>query len=465
MRFTKTLIAAAIASSALVGCDGDTIVVPSPAPVVSEVKVAAFNLSFDRSTFEDLVNEMSLTAEEQAPLVAAYLDGTIAEDLETTAAKVIQIRNVAAIIQKNRPDVLMMGEYNNDGSGEDLTALKGFQDNYLSVAQSIDGAGGEANLEPIEYPFAESYATNTGLNTEFDLDNNGTAGAMPGDAWGFGFYHGQYAFALMSKYEIDTANTRTFQNFKWKDMPDAINPTIINCDDLSNVPGMSCGDSWYNDEEWAEVRMSSKNHVDAPIIIPTADGETVIHLLLSHPTPPVFEDLALKNKYLNQAEVQFWADYINNESYIYDDAGTTGGLMAGEHFVVMGDLNLDAAPGAGDGFTETMKALHDDALVNQNVTNGPLYPTSFGAAEYAANRSSAHPYPNRITAEFYNPYGGINADHTIPSASLNVIDSGVYWAASYEEGRKLFNDARIGQYGSGKDISSDHRMVWLKIDL
>ncbi|GIU04304.1 hypothetical protein TUM4261_03950 [Shewanella sp. c952] len=96
------------------------------------------------------------------------------------------------------------------------------------------------------------------------------------------------------------------------------------------------------------------------------------------------------------------------------------------------------------------------------MTNGDLYPTSFGTAEYAADRSSEHPYPNRITAEFHTAFGGINADHAIPSASLNIVDSGVYWQASYQEGRMLFNDARIGQWGTGKDVSSDHRMVWIK---
>ena len=40
--------------------------------------------------------------------------------------------------------------------------MEGFQRNYLSFGQSLDGAGGDANLEPIEYPYAESYPTNTG---------------------------------------------------------------------------------------------------------------------------------------------------------------------------------------------------------------------------------------------------------------------------------------------------------------
>ena len=48
-------------------------------------------------------------------------------DAKTTAEKVIQIRNVAAIIQNNRPDVLLLAEYNNDGVGENKTALNGFQ--------------------------------------------------------------------------------------------------------------------------------------------------------------------------------------------------------------------------------------------------------------------------------------------------------------------------------------------------
>ncbi len=58
----------------------------------------------------------------------------------------------------------------------------------------------------------------------------------------------------------------------------------------------------------------------------------------------------------------------------------------------------------------------------------------------------------------------INMD-SIPSANLNVVNTGVYWSASYEEGRILFNDARIsddGADGDGKSVSSDHRMVWIK---
>lgn len=178
MKTIKTSLALLIGTALLTGCNDDDTKYVNVQP--TEVKIATYNLSFDRSTFEALVNEMQIEPAQQAALVKAYLDGSIATEDKTTAEKVIQIRNVAAIIQKNRPDVLMMAEYNNDGTGEDKAALEGFQKNYLSVAQSLDGAGGEANLEPIEYPYAESYSTNTGLLSDFDLDNNGTAGKCRG---------------------------------------------------------------------------------------------------------------------------------------------------------------------------------------------------------------------------------------------------------------------------------------------
>jgi len=42
-----------------------------------------------------------------------------------------------------------------------------------------------------------------------------------------------------------------------------------------------------------------------------------------------------------------------------------------------------------------------------------------------------------------------------------VTSSAVYWPASYEDGRLLVNDERVGS-GTEKGISSDHRMIWIK---
>ena len=42
-----------------------------------DVKIATFNLSFDRKTFENLVAEMLIEPEEQNELVMDYLNGIL----------------------------------------------------------------------------------------------------------------------------------------------------------------------------------------------------------------------------------------------------------------------------------------------------------------------------------------------------------------------------------------------------
>ena len=464
MNFLKTAAAAAISIALLSGCNDETIInnPVEPTPDSTNVRFGTYNLSFDRSSFEQLAAEMALTAPEQDELMDKWFDETLTEDELKVAEKVIQIRNVAAIIQTERPAVLMMGEFNNDGMGENQDAIKGFRLNYLAVPQNGLGTTSDEKkmLEPIQFAYFENFSTNTGLLSEFDLDRNGTV-ALPGDAWGFGFYHGQYAFGLLSQYPIDTDNIRTFQTFKWKDMPGETNPTITNCDDENNpIPeGMKCGDEWYTAEAWAEKPLSSKNHVDAPILIPTADGEKVVHLLLSHPTPPVFDTVTENNKLLNRAEIQFWSDYASNADYIYDDAGVKGGLGLDASFVVMGDLNAD--PENGDGFLDSIQNLMHHERVNVLATDGVYAPSSLGSTECVAlGGCGDSTYPDRITSTF-----GLRVDHAIPSNDLNITDSGVFWPASFEDGYMLMNDERVGKWGNGKDISSDHRLVWIEAEL
>ncbi|PHJ43086.1 hypothetical protein AK966_12475 [Vibrio sp. PID23_8] len=69
--------------------------------------------------------------------------------------------------------------------------------------------------------------------------------------------------------------------------------------------------------------------------------------------------------------------------------------------------------------------------------------------------------PETRTATF-----GSRVDYAVPSADLDVVDTGVYWQAKGEEGRLLFNDSRVGDRGTDKEVSSDHRFVWatVKID-
>ncbi|UJF18520.1 endonuclease/exonuclease/phosphatase family protein [Vibrio sp. SS-MA-C1-2] len=471
MVLKKSLAAIVIGAALLSGCNDNNDNNSSPnsnSETVSEVKVATFNVSFDRSNFEDLANQMVITKTEQDSLINEYVNNKeeMVESDQTTAAKIIQIRNIAAIIQTNRPDVLLINEFNNDGTGEDLTAINGFQDNYLSIPQSPNSIDGGDLLEPIQYPFKKTFATNTGLHTGMDFDNDGIVNANdPDDTFGFGFYHGQYAMAVFSRFELEDDSLRTFQTFKWKDMPSAENPVISVCDDLSNselkdavVGPLACGDNWYTDEEWEIVRLSSKNHVDVTVNIPTIEGDKPVHLLLSHPTPAIFDTYSKHNMMMNRDEIQFWADYINGESYMYDDNGVYGGLSEGNSFIILGDLNSD--PYNGESYNNTIKSLIDHHNVNTQASNGTLTPSSQGGLEedYQGNEN-VNLENNTLT-----PWA-TRVDFNIPSSDLNVTETGVYWPAAGEPGRLLMNDSRIGSNGTGKDISSDHRMVWVNIDL
>lgn len=430
------------------------------------VKFASFNVSFahDGDPSEDFaqwIEFMNIPVAQQDLLIEGWRTKNLNEEDHGLAERIIQIRNIAAIIQIVRPDVLLLNEFNNDGYGENYQALKGFQANYLSVSQNLDSVDGGEKLTPISYPYVANYATNTGLPAEMDLANDGYSATDPNDAYGFGFYHGHYAFALMSKYEIDTANTRTFQTFKRKDLPQTINPTINVCDGSRQIPeSMQCGDNWFSDDEWQAIRLSSKNHVDAPILIPGVDDDKVINALLAHPTPPGFDTVTDNNKYRNSAENQFWRYYIDGYAGIYDDNGQFGGF-SGNSFVIMGDLNADTVWGrTTDSRFNGIQQLLNQPYIHPDVirVEGDFLPTSTGATEEPNRRD--HPFPPMRTATF-----GSKADYAVPSADLTVVETGVYWPAEGEPGRLLMNDTRIGKRGTDKEVSSDHRLVWVTIAL
>ncbi|MGL4343292.1 MAG: endonuclease/exonuclease/phosphatase family protein [Metamycoplasmataceae bacterium] len=432
--------------------------------MAKNLKVATFNISFatdndPTENFKRWYDYLSIKIVKQNELIQKLKNNNFENNNEKSLAeRIVQIRNVAAIIQKNRPDVLLLNEFNNDGTNQNNEIIKLFQENYLSIGQSLNSIDGGDLQEPIEYPFYETYATNTGLNSNMDLDNDGKINSSPNDNFGFGYYHGHYAFALMSKYEIDKNNTRTFQNFKWKDLPGAEIPKIEV--KSKKIPkGMNVGDNWFTDEEWNNYRLSSKNHVDVPIKINVNNKVETIHLLLSHPTPPAFEIGGTKvNLKRNMAEIKFWKEYVENNSTLYDDNGKKGGLGGQkEKFIILGDLNADNLAGNSNK-EEGIIGLVNSPLINQENVNGKFEPISAGAKE-EANKNN-HPKPETRTSVF-----GLRVDWTLPSANLEILNSGIYWAGETEKGRLLFNDSRIGQYGNSKEISSDHRLVWTTIKL
>lgn len=325
-----------------------------------------------------------------------------------------QAEKVAAIVQTVRPDILLVNEidYDDDGRTAKLLAEK-----FFNVPQG--------DLKPIDYPYVYSAPSNTGVDSGMDLNNNRKAGE-PNDAWGFGNYPGQYSMAVYSRFPIDQKAIRTFQQMLWSRMPDATRPV----DPDSGKP-------YYDDQTWDSLRLSSKNHIDVPIVI---DKKTV-HVLASHPTPPVFDGPEDRNGCRNHDEIRFWIDYLAGEDsqHLVDDKQTAGGIAKDATVVIMGDLNSD--PADGDGQQDAIRSL----LTHDRLQDPE--PSSPGGPE---RKSDGKGDPQHDTARFR--HGNMRVDYVLPSRDLKVIDQGVFWPTKASDDFRLIS-------------ASDHRMVWIEVEL
>ena len=356
-------------------------------------------------------------------------EGQLVTDLSTPDNA--QAQAVAEIIQRTRPDVLLINEFDYVENG---LAAELFQQNYLSVPHN--------GAQPIQYDYYFVAPSNTGIPSGFDFNNDGSIGG-PDDAFGFGFFPGQYGLVVYSRYPIDYDQIRTFQYFLWKDMPGALLP-----DDPSTPEPAD----WYSPAELDVFRLSSKSHWDVPIEI----GNKTVHFLVSHPTPPVFDGPEDRNGRRNFDEIRFWADYITpgpTSSYIYDDDGQYGGLKPGEMFVIAGDQNSD--PLDGDSIPGAAQQLLNHPLVNTKVT-----PTSEGAVEQAILQDQINDThlsdPKYDTADFTdNTPGNLRADYVLPRKNLRILDSAVFWPTT--------DDPLFRLVGVFPFPSSDHRLVWVDV--
>ncbi|HSK17032.1 MAG TPA: endonuclease/exonuclease/phosphatase family protein [Gaiellaceae bacterium] len=356
-------------------------------------------------------------------------EGQLVADLSTPNNA--QARTVAEIVQRTRPDVLLINEFDFDAGNVALTL---FQDNYLSVGQN--------GASPIMYPYRYTAPSNTGIPSGFDLNNDGVVGG-PDDAFGFGFFPGQFGMAVYSRYPILVPQIRTFQHFLWKDMPGAL---------LPDDPGTPAPADWYSPEELEVFRLSSKSHWDVPVRI----GGATVHVLVSHPTPPVFDGPEDRNGTRNFDEIRFWADYVSpgaRSFYVYDDAGKRGGLAPGSRFVIAGDQNSD--PLDGDSIPGAIQQLLDHPLVNTKVT-----PESEGAVEASLLQGGANTThlsdPRYDTADFSDTApGNLRADYVLPRKNLRILDAEVFWP--------LQSDPLFRLTGVFPFPSSDHRLVWIDV--
>jgi hypothetical protein len=324
-----------------------------------------------------------------------------------------QIRNIAEIIQRVNPDIILLNEF--DNVDNDHKNILTFIKQYL--------AKGQHNQLGINYPYYYQGKVNTGVRIKLETD----AAQSPIVKHGFGYFEGHFGMVLLSKYPIDTNNIRSFQHFKWRDMPSALKPI----DPITGVP-------WYDKLTWQALRLSSKSHWDIPIKV----MNTTLHVLASHPTPPVFDGPEKRNSKRNHDEIRFWFDYINNTQphYIYDDDGNKGGLSSELPFVILGDQNASVVE--GDSINSSIKSL-----LNSDKIQDPK-PSSLGGEFHQ---------PNNCYAKYHTANWGMRADYVLPSTNnLTILDAGVYWPQAYDEGYRLIKS---------RQASSDHRLVWVDVAL
>ncbi len=342
-----------------------------------------------------------------------------------------RLKKLAAIIQRIRPNILLLNELAVEQGGGPTNAEK-FAYNYLAASQ---GEG----LKPMGF---KTYTppTHTGVPSGFDLDHSGAmtteipeqgAGGENGgpaeqtdaqreygnDCFGFGTFPGQYGMALFvdPRLTIDTDHIRTFQKFLWKDLPGFTAPT--NPD----------GTPWYSPDAWAAFRLPSKNFADVPILLPNG---TTLHALISHPTPPAFEGDEHRNTLRNHDEIKLIRAYIDGQGALYDDAGVRGGLAEGGSFVIMGDLNADPSDGSSVEMT-IFTQLFSSPRVGDDV-----FPAS-DIAVAGLDKTDTSRFKLRV-------------DYVLPSGDITITDSGVW------------RDAGDGDGPGADGFPSDHFPVWIE---
>ena len=370
------------------------------------IRFASFNVSFYRKTA-----------------------GKLIEDLNAKSPRV-QPRRVAEVIQRVRPDVLLLNEFDYDVDGK---AIKAFQKKLLGVSQN--------GQPPIEYPHVYYAPVNTGVPSGADLNDDNKVENTGQDAFGYGTFPGQYGMVVLSQYPILQNKVRTFQKFLWKDMPDNLLPKKV---DSENVV---TDEPYYSPEATKIFRLSSKSHWDVPIDV---DGKT-IHFLVAHPTPPVFDGAEDRNGRRNHDEIRLFTDYVTpgKADYLYDDRGVKGGLPAGSRFVIAGDMNAD--PNDGDSDLKAAEQMTKHPLINQQQT-----PQSRGGALAAASQGLKNLEhtgdPKFDTGDFNDKSAGnMRLDYCLPSKTLSIKKSGIFWPSTDDPNADL-------------NKASDHHMVWIDVE-
>lgn len=331
-----------------------------------------------------------------------------------------QAQAVAAILQRVRPDVVLLLEVDRDPD-----ALAVLQRQYLAVPQL---GGGEA----LDYPHHFVPPTNTGQPSGLDLDGDGRSDG-PGDALGFGSFAGQYGMVVLSRHPIDVDAVRCFGELRWRDVAGAT---------LPDDPSTPAPADWYSPQALDVLPLSSKNHCVVPVRV---EGGRPLHLLASHPVPPVFDGPEDRNGLRNHDEIRLWAQLLDGAP------GLPRLLEPDARFVIAGDLNADPLDGDSTG-----DPIGRWLLAHPRVAAEPV-PSSEGGFAAAQLQDGVNPTHRGAaahdTADFPDSGGGpgnLRTDYVLPSQTLQVLETGVFWPLPGEPGAELVS-------------CSDHRLVWIDV--
>lgn len=332
--------------------------------------------------------------------------GVLLKDVMSGGDK--QILAVAEIIQHMQPDILLLNEFDNDHTH---LALNAFRD--------VLGAGENGIL----YPYFFAAIGNEGQPSGLDMDGDGRAFKWS-DALGFGRFPGSEGMVILSRYPLDIANIRTFSKRSWQGldtMPEAVR---------------------------AALRLPSKSHWDIPVLL---KDDRAVHILASHPTPPVFDDDSDLNGLRNSAEIRFWVDYLEGDP-MQDDTGQIAAFDA-NYFVLLGDLNSD--PTDGEGHKPVLLSL-----LRHGRVQDPLQSSSGGrAAALRIGGANARHLgdPMLDTVEWDADIGNMRVDYALPSRSFHVTNSGVFWPPPDDPNGHMIAEGRSG--------ASNHRLVWVDLNV
>ncbi len=289
--------------------------------------------------------------------------GLLLRDIRAEAEDVLRVRDVIAAA---RPDVMVLLGFDYD---LDAVALAAFQDLLAAAGHAM--------------PHRHARLPNRGMATGLDMDGDGRTGT-PDDAQGFGRFAGAAGMAVLSRLPIDTAATRDFSAFLWRDLPGALLPRHQ-------------GQPFPSEQVFDIQRLATTGFWDVSVLLP--DGSP-LSLLAWHAGPPAFGGPHQRNLRRNHDETMFWLHLLDGALPMPPPAPP---------YVLIGNANLD--PAAGDGMHQAIRALLDHpALQDPAPASSP--PRVPGA-------------PATATAHFPQGPGWLRTSYILPDAGLQVLDSGL----------------------------------------